>query len=71
MIIDPDYPSIILTFPYRGCTIEISQDDEQGKTIYTAWVNYPQGCAVAVPCASSRPLAVKRAKRWIDSRFEF
>lgn len=69
MIIDPDYPHVILTFIYRGCKIEISQDFHHGQTIYTAWVNYHQGCAVAVPCANSRNLAISKAKTWIQRKF--
>ena len=65
---DPDYPKIILSFTYRGFTVEIDRDDFEGQDIYAAWVNHAQGSAVAVPCAITPTEAVKKAKRWIDKR---
>lgn len=68
IIADPDYPHIVLSFPYRGWRIEIDQGTHQGQTTYTAWANYPEGCAIAVPCAFSRASVIRQAKRWVDQR---
>jgi hypothetical protein len=68
-MINPHYPQVILTFAYRGCKVEIECDDSDEENTYTAWVNYQQGCVVAVPLALSRAEAVKRAKRWIEQKF--
>ena len=68
-MIDPHYPHIVLAFAYRGCKVEIECDDSDDENIYTAWVNYQQGCAVAVPLALTRTEAVKRAKKWIEKNF--
>lgn len=70
MIEDPDYPNIILSFPYRGYSIELDRNMEQGQEIYTVWVTYSQGFAVAVPCALTRKEAIRKAKRWIDERLQ-
>lgn len=70
MIIDPHYPHIVLTCPYRHCTIELEQSVWQDVTTYTAWVNYETGSAVAVPKAWTRTDAIKRAKQWIDRNFD-
>lgn len=67
---NPDYPHIVLSFPYRGWTIEIDQGESEGQIAYTAWANYPTGCAVAVPCARSRSQVIQRAKRWVDQRIQ-
>ena len=68
-MIEPHYPQIILSFPYRGCTIEIDRDELDGQSIYAAWVSHDKGCAVAVPSAITPKDAIKKAKRWIDRRF--
>ncbi|NET36716.1 MAG: hypothetical protein F6K19_32590 [Cyanothece sp. SIO1E1] len=65
---NPDYPRIILSFTYRGFTIEIDQGKFEEHRIYAAWANYDQGCAVAVPCALTRAEAIRKAKRWVDHR---
>ena len=69
MIIDPHYPHIVLTCPYREFTIELEQSVWQDVTTYAAWVNYDKGSAVAVPKAWTRADAIKRAKQWIDRNF--
>lgn len=69
-MIEPDYPHIVLAFDYKGWKVEIDQGEMDGLATYAAWANYPLGCVVAVPYASSRQEAVKRAKRWIDKRIE-
>ncbi len=65
---EPHYPQIILSFVYRGCKVEIDQDELDGHSIYAAWVNHDQGCAVAVPYAMTTIDAIRKAKRWIDRR---
>jgi hypothetical protein len=70
MIIDPHYPHIVLTCPYRHCTIELEQSVWHDVTTYTAWVNYETGSAVAVPKAWTRTDAIRRAKQWIDRNFD-
>jgi hypothetical protein len=68
MSFNPNYPHIILSFPYRGWRIQIEQSLYEGKMIYSAWVNHEQGCAVAVPYATSRVKAIQQAKRWVEQR---
>ncbi len=70
MIADPDYPKIILSFAYRGYLIELDRNMEQGQEIYSVWVDYAQGCAVAVPCALTPKEAIRKAKRWVDNRLD-
>lgn len=72
-MIDPHYPHIVLTFTYRDCKIEIEQDEDRvnQRYVYSVWVNYDQGCAIAVPTAMTRRDAIRRAKQWIDQRFSF
>ena len=71
-MIDPHYPHIVITFAYRGCKIEIERDEDKvyQQEIYSAWVNYEKGCTVAVPIAMTRKDAIKRAKKWIDRKFD-
>ena len=70
MTSDPDYPKVILAFDYRGFKIEIARDEFADNDIYTAWVNHQYGCAMAVPCALTTRLAIKKAKRWVDTRVQ-
>lgn len=70
MIIDPHYPHIVLAFPYRNLTIEIEETSLDNLTIYSAWVNYDAGSAVAVPKAWTRADAIQRAKKWVDRHFQ-
>ena len=67
-ISDPDYPHVVITFVYRGFTIQIARDRWQEQEIFTAWANYDYGSAVAVPCAVTSKLAIRNAKRWVDRR---
>ncbi|MDA0673391.1 MAG: hypothetical protein O3C67_06755 [Cyanobacteria bacterium] len=69
MILEPDYPHIVRSLPYRGLTIELDQSTLDGYPVYSAWVNYPTGSAMAVPKAWTPEEATRRAKRWIDRRF--
>ena len=68
-MINPDYPHIVLSFIYRGVRIDIDQGEFDGESIYTVWVDYDTGCAVAVPCTRSRMEAIKKAKKWVNKRF--
>lgn len=64
----PNYPQIILSFAYRDCKVEIDRDESNGHCTYAAWVNYDQGCAVAVPRAFTTKDAIRQAKKWIDQK---
>jgi uncharacterized membrane protein YdcZ (DUF606 family) len=68
MILDPDYPHIVLSYAYRGAKIELDQSELNGSPIYAAWVNYATGTALAVPKAWTRSEALKRAQRWVDRK---
>lgn len=70
MISDPDYPNVVLAFVYRDFKIQIARDRSQGEDFYTAWADYSQGSAVAVPFAFTSKLAIKNAKRWVDRRIK-
>ncbi len=70
-IADPDHIKPIFSFPYHGVTIQITSDTHLGVKIYTAWVDYATGSAVAVPKAYSRGEAIKRAKKWVSQKFQF
>jgi len=70
MVIDPDYPHIVLSFTYRGWCIQIDRGEWDGEVTYGAWANYDQGCAVAVPYARSRTEAVLQAKQWVNRRLQ-
>jgi hypothetical protein len=70
MIIDPHYPHIVFAFPYRGLSIEIEESTVDDRRCYAAWVNYDLGSAVAVPHSWSREEAIRRAKRWVDRKFD-
>ncbi|MEC4806134.1 MAG: hypothetical protein SAJ12_10555 [Jaaginema sp. PMC 1079.18] len=68
VVLDPNYPQIVLSFHYRGFEIQIDrQMDEDGES-YAAWANYSYGCAIAVPQARHRTVAIQRAKAWVDRR---
>ncbi len=69
-MIDPHYPHIILSFIYHGFVVEIEQDQFKNQAIYAVWVNSEQGCAVAVPYASTRTEAIRKAKGWIHRRLK-
>lgn len=68
VVLDPHYPHIVLSFHYRGFEVQIDRSFNEDGESYAAWANYPTGCAIAVPHASSRSDAVKRAKAWCDRR---
>ncbi|MBE9069387.1 hypothetical protein IQ260_22335 [Leptolyngbya cf. ectocarpi LEGE 11479] len=70
-IADPDHIHTVLAFPYRGVTIQIASGTHLGVKIYTAWIDYATGSAVAVPKAYSRNEAIRRAKQWVLQKFRF
>ena len=70
-IADPDYINTVFSFPYRGVTIQIASSTHLGAKIYTAWIDYATGSAVAVPKAYSRSEAIRRAKTWVVQKFIF
>ncbi|MEM9908051.1 MAG: hypothetical protein AAF921_23815 [Cyanobacteria bacterium P01_D01_bin.44] len=70
-IADPDAINTIFAFPYHGLRIEITTTHHQGRIVYTAWVDYTTGSAVAVPKAYSREEAIRRAKKWARQRFHW
>ena len=70
IIADPDYLKIIFSFSYRGYIVELDRRQENGQEVYTVWVSYSLGSAVAVPCASTSKEAIRKAKRWIDHRLD-
>ncbi|MBF2017995.1 MAG: hypothetical protein IGS23_22935 [Rivularia sp. T60_A2020_040] len=70
-MIEPHYPKILMSFTYREYKIEIERDNfnQQNKQdIYSAWVNYNGGYAVAVPYAVTPSEAISKSKQWIDER---
>ena len=70
-IADPDHINTVFSFPYRGVTIQIASGTYLGARVYTAWVDYATGSAVAVPKAYSRSDAIRRAKSWVIKKFVF
>ncbi len=70
-IADPDYINPVFSFPYQGVTIQITSGTYLGTKIYTAWIDYATGSAVAVPKAYSRGEAIRRAKQWVLKKFKF
>lgn len=70
-IADPDYINTVFSFPYRGVKIQITSGTYLGAKIYTAWIDYATGSAVAVPKAYSRSEAIRRAKHWVLRKFTF
>jgi len=70
-IATPHYPAVVWAFPYRGMQIEITTTRHHDRQIYSAWVTYATGSAVAVPRADSREIAIARAKKWIHTHFSW
>ncbi len=65
-VLHPDFPQIVLSFSYRGWQLEIEQSSLTEQTIFGVWAHHGTSCAVAVPCAYSRPEAIRRAKQDFD-----
>ena len=63
---DPDYPNIVLAFPYRHCRIQLARARQGDREGYTVWVGYATGDAIAAPFCRTRLEAIRRGRRWID-----
>ena len=70
-IATPHYPAVVWAFSYRDMQIEITTTIHHNQQIYSAWVTYPTGSAVAVPRAESREEAIAKAKKWIHTHFNW
>lgn len=70
-IATPHYPAVVWAFTYRDMQIEITTTWHQERQIYSAWVTYDTGSAVAVPRAESRERAIAGAKKWIQTNFNW
>ncbi|MGB3137809.1 MAG: hypothetical protein WBG38_06175 [Nodosilinea sp.] len=68
LIVDPDYPHVVLSFTYRGFHLALDQSTDSGVPMYAVWASHDRGCAVAVPGVVSRTEAIYKAKRWVDRR---
>ena len=68
-IATPHYPQAIWAFTYRGLKVEITVASFHGERVYSAWVDYAEGSAVAVPKARTQSVAIAQAKRWICQHF--
>lgn len=72
----PDYPVVTWAFTYRGMKVEVTTSTDYESTdyeqqIYSAWVTYDTGSAVAVPRADSPERAIALAKKWIHTHFDW
>ncbi|MEL6938433.1 MAG: hypothetical protein AAFO84_04500 [Cyanobacteria bacterium J06598_1] len=70
-IATPHYPAVVWAFSYRGMQIEVTTTHHQERQIYSAWVTYATGSAVAVPRAETRERAIALAKQWIHTHFSW
>jgi hypothetical protein len=70
-IATPDYPAVVWAFTYREMKIEVTTSVYHDRQIYSAWVTYDTGSAVAVPRADSRERAIAGAKQWIHTHFDW
>ena len=70
-IATPHYPAVVWAFFYRNMKIEITTSEHNEQRVYSAWVTYETGSAVAVPVAYSREQAIARAKKWIQTQFNW
>lgn len=68
-VADPDGIHAVMSFAYQGLRIQITTGQDNGLTVYSAWVDYATGSAVAVPMAYSRNEAITRAKTWVRQNF--
>ena len=67
---DPNFPHIVLSFEYRGFTLDLDQGDDDGVPVYSVWANHDWGCAVAVRGVVSRSEAIYKAKQWVNRRLQ-
>ena len=65
-ILEPDSLNVVLRFTYKGCKVDIDQRED--GTVYVAWVHHEFGCAIASHRASSKAIAIRKAKDWIDCK---
>jgi hypothetical protein len=65
---NPHFPNIVMSFEYRGVTLDLDQGDHHGTPIFSVWANHNTGYAVAVPGVVSRSEAIYKAKQWVDRR---
>lgn len=65
-ILEPDSLHVVLRFVYRDCKVDI--DQRENGTAYVAWVHHEFGCAIATHCATSKAIAIRQAKDWIDRK---
>ena len=70
-IATPDYLDVVWAFTYRGMKIEVTTCLHHDQQVYSAWVNYATGSAVAVPRADTRERAIAQAKKWIQTQFDW
>lgn len=68
IVFEPNYPHIVLSFPYKGWRLQVDEQEEEGQLLYSVWAHHQWGCDVAVPLAFSRIEAIRKAKQWIDHR---
>ena len=68
-IASPHYPRKIWIFQYRGVKVELTVTAVSNECVYSAWVDYDLGSAVAVPSACTQSAAIAQAKQWVDSHF--
>lgn len=70
-IATPHFPAVVWAFSYRNMQIEITTTWHHEQQVYSAWVTYDTGSAVAVPRANSREAAIAQAKKWIHTHFDW
>ena len=70
-IATPHYPNVVWAFCYRDMQVEITTTRHHNRQVYSAWVTYSTGSAVAVPKADSRERAIAGAKKWIQTQFDW
>jgi hypothetical protein len=67
---NPHFPHIIMSFDYRGFTLDLEQGDDNGVPVFSVWANHEWGSAVAVPGVVSRSEAIYKAKQWVNRRLQ-
>ena len=70
-IATPHYPKVVWAFTYREMKVEITTSLYHEQKVYSAWVTYATGSAVAVPKAPTREIAIAKAKKWIQTHFNW
>ena len=67
---DPHFPNIVMSFDYRGFTLDLEQGEDDGIPVFSVWANHDFGYAVAVPGVVSRSEAIYKAKQWVNRRLQ-